>query len=116
MGVSHVTPATMVSSPSEAAKGKCYYYQEGSCTRKSCPFLHEKMNAEELTQMKAGKKGKGKGKGDGKGKGKASGKTTPGTPRPKKMLCYKFRDSGACDIKDCKYLHVTTEEYNKLNG
>ena len=55
-------------------------------------------------------KGNGK-KGDGKGSGK-------GTPRPKakKMVCFKFRDTGACDKVDCQYLHASPEEFKKLNA
>ena len=37
-------------------KGKCFWFQDNSCTRKNCPFLHEKMNSEELAQMAAGRK------------------------------------------------------------
>ena len=47
-------------------KGKCYYFQEGQCNRKNCPFLHEKMNSDELAKMKESGSGKGKGKGKGK--------------------------------------------------
>jgi hypothetical protein len=78
------------------------------------------MNNEELAQMKAGRKdgkggGKGKGgKGGGKGSGKTSGKSTPGGPKPKKMLCFQFRDTGTCTVENCKYLHVDKEEYAKL--
>jgi hypothetical protein len=74
------------------------------------------MNGEELAQMKDGKGGgKGKGaKGSGKGSGKANGKSTPGWLKPERMLCSQFRDTGACTNKECKYLHVTKEEYAKL--
>ena len=32
------------------------------------------------------------------------------------MLCYKFRDTRACDAKDCKYLHVAKDEFDKLSA
>jgi hypothetical protein len=32
------------------------------------------------------------------------------------MLCFQFRDTGTCTIKDCKYLHATKEEYAKLSA
>ena len=32
------------------------------------------------------------------------------------MLCFKFRDTGTCDVKDCKYLHATKEEFAKLTA
>jgi hypothetical protein len=66
-------------------------------------------------------KGKGKGKGSGKGSGKGKGsqagsqatsRASSVDSKPKlsdeekaTLPCYKHRDHGACDLKDCKFSH-----------
>ena len=32
------------------------------------------------------------------------------------MLCFKFRDTGTCDVKDCKCLHASKESFATLTA
>jgi hypothetical protein len=40
---------------------------------------------------------------------------TPKGPKAKKMVCFKYRDTGECDKVDCQYLHMSAEEAKKLS-
>ena len=88
-------PAAAVIDPNDKKpKGVCYEFQnKGKCSRRDCPFKHEKPR----------ESSKGRPKGGGKGRSSSRGRSL--TPGSRSEVC-KFWKSGDCHRgKNCAFKH-----------